>query len=316
MTTVRHGRTSTPANTATRRTRGIALGGLALSVLTVAALALTTAEDRGHGQSVPGPSVGRHADRAVDVTVDDVAPPQPRPVSEEQLARLPQVDTFTEIPGAPRDPSPEQVPDGTVAHPTRTVVAYAAPGGEPVAAVPGTQPLGIEPTRAQVDTWLPVLERRPGWILVALPSRPNTSVAWLHLGPEITLATTPYLISVDRASFTLALHRNGRDIGRWTVGIGAADSITPAGRTFVIATIHDPTATYTPVLLALGAHSDTHTTYGGGPGTVGVHGWPDPTVFGTAGSDGCVRVPADALRTLTTTYNGNPVPAGTPVMIR
>ncbi|MBY8853133.1 L,D-transpeptidase, partial [Saccharothrix sp. MB29] len=158
-----------------------------------------------------------------------------RPVSEERLALLPQADTFTEVVGAPRDPSLDQLPDGMVAHPTRTIAAYVSPGGEPVAAVPSTQPLGIEPARTRVATWLPVLERRPGWILVALPSRPNNSVAWLHLGPETTLATIPYLITVDRATFTMALHRDGREIGRWKVGIGAANSVTPAGRTFVIA---------------------------------------------------------------------------------
>ncbi len=100
------------------------------------------------------------------------------------------------------------------------------------------------------------------------------------------------------------------------MGIGAANSVTPQGRTFVIAAIRDPTATYTPVLLALGAHSDTYTTYGGGPGTIGVHGWPDPAVFGVAGSDGCIRVPAEALHTLTTFHGGSPIPAGTTVLIK
>ncbi|MDU0294815.1 L,D-transpeptidase [Saccharothrix longispora] len=313
---MRHGRTTDSADTAACRSRAVALCGLALSVLTVATFAFTAVEDRGHGQSVPGPSTGRQAEHAAEAAGGDEVSPTPLPVSEERLALLPQADTFTEVVGAPRDPSLDQLPDGMVAHPTRTIAAYVSPGGEPVAAVPSTQPLGIEPARTRVATWLPVLERRPGWILVALPSRPNNSVAWLHLGPETTLATIPYLITVDRATFTMALHRDGREIGRWKVGIGAANSVTPAGRTFVIAVVHDPAATYTPVLLALGSHSDTYTTYGGGPGTVGVHGWPDPAVFGTAGSDGCIRVPADALHALTTTYNGSPIPAGTPVIIR
>jgi len=56
-------------------------------------------------------------------------------------------------------------------------------------------------------------------------------------------------------------------------------------------------------------HSNTLTTFGGGPGTVGLHGWPDPAVFGHAVSHGCVRVPTAALRTL------SQVPLGSPVMI-
>ena len=67
--------------------------------------------------------------------------------------------------------------------------------------------------------------------------------------------------------------------------------------------------TYSPLILPLGAHSDTLTTYGGGPGTVGLHGWPDPAVFGHAVSHGCVRVPAAALRALSR------IPLGSPVMI-
>ena len=46
-----------------------------------------------------------------------------------------------------------------------------------------------------------------------------------------------------------------------------------------------------------------------GPGTVGLHGWPDPAVFGHAVSNGCVRVPSAALRALSRT------PLGSPVMI-
>jgi hypothetical protein len=34
--------------------------------------------------------------------------------------------------------------------------------------------------------------------------------------------------------------------------------------------------TYSPLILPLGLHSDTLSTFGGGPGTVALHGWPDP----------------------------------------
>ena len=39
-------------------------------------------------------------------------------------------------------------------------------------------------------------------------------------------------------------------------------------------------------------------SFGGGPGTVAFHTWPDPDVFGRAVSHGCIRVPADALERL------------------
>jgi lipoprotein-anchoring transpeptidase ErfK/SrfK len=63
------------------------------------------------------------------------------------------------------------------------------------------------------------------------------------------------------------------------------------------------------VILPLGAHSPTLDSFGGGPGTVAIHTWPTPDVFGAATSDGCVRVPKDALDQITD------VPLGTLVMI-
>ncbi|GAA2678758.1 MULTISPECIES: L,D-transpeptidase [Actinosynnema] len=312
---MRHGETSAASHMGSRRSRRLVLGGLALSVLTVAALAYATAEDRGRDQPAPGLAAGRQSQQNASSAADRTATPQAQPVSQEQLDLLPQSDVFTSIPAAPRDPAPGQPPTGMMAHPIRTVAAYTAPGGDPVAAVPSTQLIGIEPTRARVDTWLPVLDRQPGWVMVALPSRPNNSVAWLAVEPPITFTSTPYLITVDRSSFTMTLHHHDREIGRWTVGIGAPNSVTPTGRTFMVAVIRDPAATYSPVLVVLGAHSDTYTTYGGGPGTIGIHGWPDHGVFGTASSDGCVRVPADALHAVTTGNDGQPIPAGTAVVI-
>jgi lipoprotein-anchoring transpeptidase ErfK/SrfK len=68
--------------------------------------------------------------------------------------------------------------------------------------------------------------------------------------------------------------------------------------------------TYTPLILPLGAHSASLDTFGGGPGTVALHGWPDPSVFGHAVTHGCVRVPSAALRVL------SQIPLGSLVLIR
>jgi len=90
---------------------------------------------------------------------------------------------------------------------------------------------------------------------------------------------------------------------------GAPATPTPTGRTFLLALLAPAHPTYSPLILPLGFHSDTLDTYGGGPGTVGVHGWPDPSVFGRAVSHGCVRVPAAALHILSR------VPLGSLVLI-
>jgi len=93
------------------------------------------------------------------------------------------------------------------------------------------------------------------------------------------------------------------------VAVGAAGTPTPVGRTFLLALLAPPRPTYSPLILPLGLHSTALSAFGGGPGTVGLHGWPDPSVFGRAVSNGCVRVPAAALHVL------SDIPLGTLVLI-
>ncbi|GLZ28200.1 hypothetical protein Lesp02_03900 [Lentzea sp. NBRC 105346] len=238
---------------------------------------------------------------ALNAAASTVMPAQP--VDAADLGALTEATTFTTVSGAPRDPAPAADPSGGVVHPTVKVAAYASPGGPAVAAIPVKQ-LGTS------DTWLPVVGEQPGWIQVLLPARPNNSTAWLAMTDALTLARTPYQIKVDRAAFRLTLMRDGQQVAQWTVGIGKPSAITPPGRTFILASIKDQQQSWSPVVLPLGAHSDTHLTYGGGPGTVAVHTWPTD-VYGQASSDGCIRVPPDALNLLSTE-----VPLGTPVLIR
>ncbi len=228
-------------------------------------------------------------------------PVAPRPVSD--LARLPSATTFGVVVGAPTDLNREQAPGGHVVHPTRTVPVYSAPGSDAFAALPSMQ--------ISSQTWVPVIADEPGWLQVLLPARPNGSTGWLSTqDTALEHATSPYLVTVDRATFQLSLYRDGQHLGRWTVGLGKPSAETPRGRTFVLASLVDPHQRFSPVILPLGTHSTSLETYGGGPGTTGIHGWPSTDVFGKPSSDGCIRVPADALRLLSTE-----VPLGTPVLI-
>ena len=106
-----------------------------------------------------------------------------------------------------------------------------------------------------------------------------------------------------------SVDEDGQSLGTWTVAVGAPGTPTPAGRTFLLALLAPPHPTYSPLILPVGVHSNVLSTYGGGPGTVGLHGWPDPSVFGRAVSNGCVRVPPAALHVL------SGVPLGTLVLI-
>ena len=230
------------------------------------------------------------------VTATTTIPPAAVP---SDLTALPLSTTYTIVDGAPLDAGPPEPTDGTVVHPRREVVVYAAPGGAPIARMAPRQ-LG--------DTWLPVLAQQPGWVQVLLPSRPNDSVGWVT-DDALDRAVTPYLIRVHLRSLNMELFWGDRRLGEWPVGIGKKSAPTPVGRTFLLGSFTDPKQKYSPVILPLGTHSPTLDSFGGGPGTVAIHTWPTADVFGTRSSDGCIRVPADALNMLTE------VPLGTLVLI-
>ncbi len=215
------------------------------------------------------------------------------------LSRLTAATTKATLPKAPIDPHPQEATDGEVVHPVHALPVFAEPGRRPFAKITPTQ-LG--------DVWLPVVDRSGGWSQVLLPSRPNGAAGWLRTS-QVERRTTPYLVRVHLASRQLELFHDSDLVGTWPVAVGASSTPTPTGRTFVLGSITDANQSYSPVILPLGLHSDTLDTYGGGPGTVALHGWPDTSVFGSAVSHGCVRVPADALQQLTQ------VPLGTLVMI-
>jgi lipoprotein-anchoring transpeptidase ErfK/SrfK len=230
------------------------------------------------------------------------APVLPARVSAAQLARLPMATTFGRSPSAPQDPDPFKPETGIVLHPTVKEVLYVRPGGPPVAALPITE-LGS-------PTWVPVVQSEPGWDRILLPTRPNRSTGWIYLKDKgLVTAYSAYRVEINLAAYRLTVLDAGRSLGSWTVAVGARATPTPAGRTFLLASIAPVHPTYSPLILPLGVHSDTLTTYGGGPGTVGLHGWPETAVFGRPVSHGCVRVPATTLRIL------SKVPLGSSVMI-
>ncbi|MGO8885458.1 MAG: L,D-transpeptidase [Streptosporangiaceae bacterium] len=238
--------------------------------------------------------------RAVTPTASP--PVLPMRVSRGQMARLPMATTFGRSPAAPQDPDPFALETGIVLHPTVTRVVYARPGGPPVAALPTTE--------IKSPTWVPVVQSQSGWDRVLLPTRPNRSTGWIYLGDGgLQTAYSAYRVEINLAAYRLTILDAERRLGSWTVAVGAPGTRTPTGRTFVLASLSPVHPTYSPLILPLGVHSDSLNTFGGGPGTVALHGWPDLAVFGHAVSHGCVRVPDAALRVL------SQVPLGSSVVI-
>jgi hypothetical protein len=281
--------------TEARRRRGapLAIGAL---VAVAAVLAITA-----WARSAPtAPTVSPAAVNTPASDADPVVAPQP--VTATAWATLPQATTYGTVPNAAPDPAPNAMPSGELLHPATAVAAYAAPGGPAVAQVP--------PTELVNTTWLPIVAQQPGWAEVLLPSRPNDTAAWIYLDNKVTLADSPYRIVVDREHFSLSLFNNNREVGYWSVGVGAPSTPSPVTRTFIMSSIKDTQPSFSPIILATGAHSNVLATFDGGPATIGIHGWPTTDVFGKQISNGCIRIPSDALRVLSTV-----VPIGSPVLI-
>lgn len=232
------------------------------------------------------------------------AAPQPEAVEPPvDLSALPEATTFGDVPGAVPDPAPQSPSTGVVLNVQQDIPVYTAAHGTAAAKLPATQ-LGS-------PTWVPVIAQDGGWAQVLLPTRPNGSTGWVRVGGSpVRMARSPYVVDVDIDAKRLVVHQGDHDLGVWTVGVGKPGTPTPRGRTYIMASVQETVTHFSPVILPLGTHSQTFNSYGGGPGTVALHGWPDPSVFGTASSDGCVRVPPDALRLLTT------LPLGTLVVLR
>ncbi|WP_242902635.1 L,D-transpeptidase [Actinomadura terrae] len=238
-----------------------------------------------------GPSSGKGLGDQVSPSADDPG-----------NGDAPASTTFATLRGVPLDEGAQSATDGQVVHPATAVPVLDRPGGRTVATLPAEQLGG--------PTWVPVVETSGTWRRVLLPSRPNRSSGWISAtSAGLQTARTPYTIQIDLAQRGLTLLKSKRPVGRWKVAVGDTGTPTPPGRTFVMATLAPAKQTPSPLVLPLGTHSTTLDTFGGGPGTVALHGWPDSGVFGKAVTHGCVRVPADALRRLSS------VPLGTLVLI-
>ncbi len=205
--------------------------------------------------------------------------------------KLPEATTYGTLADAPEDPDPQGSTDGEVVHPKRELKIYDEVDGEAFARLPEQQ--------ISSPTWVPVIEREGDWAQVLLPTRPNGAAGWIKAGEsDVETAQNDYVVNVDRESFTLEIVESGEQIGEYTVGLGKEEHPTPAGRAYIIASIQDQVKDYSPIVLPLSAHSSSHETYGGGPGTVGIHTWPDDSVFGQRSSDGCIRIDNNGLDAL------------------
>jgi lipoprotein-anchoring transpeptidase ErfK/SrfK len=113
----------------------------------------------------------------------------------------------------------------------------------------------------------------------------------------------------------ISLYRDGRPVRRVGAGVGATATPTPTGLFAVAERDSQPNEAgfLGPWALHLTAHSNVLDDFGGGPGTIGIHGrggasLEDP--LGTARSHGCIRVHNNTIDLLARVAR-----EGTPVLI-
>lgn len=149
------------------------------------------------------------------------------------------------------------------------------------------------------------------WLKVSLAGRPNGRTAWVSAG-DVNLAVSSWHLVVHLARHRLSVFQGPVLLGTYPVGIGAAVTPTPTG-TYYLTDLLSPPApggAYGPYAFGLSAYSTVLTSFGGGPGQIGLHGTDDPGSVGRTVSHGCLRV-TNAL----ITQLAHELPLGTPVVI-
>jgi lipoprotein-anchoring transpeptidase ErfK/SrfK len=150
------------------------------------------------------------------------------------------------------------------------------------------------------------------WLKVSLPVRPNGSTGWIK-SSDVDLKETYWRMRVELGAHRITVWNGTNVVHTEPVGVGTAASPTPPGEYFITEALTVPSfqrSAYGPYAFGTSAHSDVYTSFGGGDGTVGIHGTGDPSSLGKDASHGCIRLSNEGITSLI-----NQVPLGTPVEI-
>lgn len=183
-----------------------------------------------------------------------------------------------------------------------SVSIYSAPDGKVTGTFANPQPSGAPLTFLVVDS-------RPGWLKVDLPQRPNGSTGWVS-SATVALNSLVYRLTVSTGKNTLTLYKNTTVVKTFTVGTGTGGTPTPHGSFYLTELLRPTNAGYGPFAFGLSGFSNVLTSFGGGPGQIGLHGTDDATSIGRAASHGCIRMSNPDITSLAAL-----LPLGTPIIV-
>ncbi len=183
-----------------------------------------------------------------------------------------------------------------------TVAPLDAPDGAPVTEL-------TNPMRVGVPLVFLVVGGEGDWLEVQLPIRPNGSTGWVQ-SSEVQLNTLPYALHVSTEQRTVTLLRDGEEVETFVAAIGTGDTPTPTGEYFITELLRPTNQGYGPYAFGVSAFSEVLSSFGGGPGQIGLHGTSDESTIGEAVSHGCIRLNNDDI-----SYLAEILPLGTPITI-
>ncbi len=184
------------------------------------------------------------------------------------------------------------------------VPLHASPGGKLIKLLGAHSEFGSPRVLA-------VTRQKGSWVGVITPLLPNGELGWVRFdSAKMEFYWTRYWLRVSLAERRMELRYGGREVGRYTVSVGAAGSDTPRGRFAITdALIYDDSPYYGCCALAMSGHQE-HLPVGWlGGDRLAIHGTPGPV--GYAASNGCIRATNETMRVLF-----HRIPLGTPVFVR
>ncbi len=200
--------------------------------------------------------------------------------------------------GAPEQPTGSLVATGNEA----TVAVHTKPEGKVVESFEN-------PTATGVPLTFMVVSTKKDWVEVQLPVRPNGRTAWVS-ADEVSLTEVSYSLKVSTENKTLELYRAGDLVESFSVATGTGGTPTPTGTFYLTELITPTNEGYGPFAYGISAFSEELTSFGGGPGQIGLHGTEDDDSLGRAVSHGCIRMSNPAITKLSAL-----LPLGTPIEI-
>lgn len=108
----------------------------------------------------------------------------------------------------------------------------------------------------------------------------------------------------------LTLLESGVVVKSYTAATGTGGTPTPHGNFYITELLQPTNSGYGPYAFGLSAFSNVLSSFGGGPGQIGLHGTDDAASIGHSASHGCIRLANPDITELATL-----LPLGTPITI-